>query len=453
MRYEEYLRLIAKTNDIKKLVELASLVRRDPDLTDSERKRLLSIDIGRKLFSLAPKVKQVYFAEAQTRLMQLSEIVTPELYEALEGYLLYEAPERYKSVDTLRKRVLPYITQFIEFLATRRNKTLDISDLDVSKLKDFHIRMFLDRMTESNYVKRVINSFIHVFGTWLEDNGYIRKFPKVRVEVPEVPPEVKAERKTGKPRRLHELDRIFSVVTMPTPKVPKERLPIYDYFFRLLLQSGLRPAHALAIRVGDFEKENVDWVEDVFGRAFVKLNFFSILEREMRRKGTEISRKKRPAPYIYLSEELYRTIYDYVNEQGWDYDDPICPISMRALQRRCEIIQRLTGIKDFSMYDFRDTWASVIYNASGHDVSLVVELGGWSSASIPVDVYARSMAPSEAVDIAKKYEIYLPESTAEVVKAIEEGEVLGVKELRDMVERMKREIEELRRKLAGGEFS
>jgi len=451
MRFSDYLHLIEETNDLRKLIRLRTSIRVDPDLSESEKTTLLSIYLGRKIEKLSPKKMQIYMLEAQAELDRISNMVTPELLEALEGYLLYTAPTNYKSVDTLRKKVLRYILRFVEFLHERRGKPLSIEDFDISKLKDFHIRMFLDKEAESDYVKRLINTYIHVFGKWLEDNGYIHKFPKVKVEVPEAPPEVRYERKIGKPRRLHELERIFDVVSTYMPKVPPERVPIYDYFFRLLLQTGLRPIHALSLRVEDFEKDNVEWVEDVWGREFVKINFFRVLEREKKIMGTAISRKKRPAPYIHISHNLYKRIYDYVVEQGWDYDDYICPIPMRTLQRRCEVIAKVTGISDFSMYDFRDTWASVIYNASGHDVSLLVELGGWKSASIPVDVYARSMAPSEAIEIAKKFEIYLPLVIKEVVESIEAGEVIATREMREMIERLKKEIEELRMKIRGEE--
>jgi len=367
---------------------------------------------------------EIYLAEARSRLEALP--VEDDLRDVLESYLTVVAPERYSSITTLRKNVLPWITEFIEFLAKRRKRKLTLDDLDLTRLKGADIQMFLSRKSKSKSVQRTVYSFISVFGKWLEDEGYVQKFPKVKIVIPKAPPEVRAERKIGKPRTLAELDRIFDVVAMPSPKVPRERIPIFKYFYKLLLQTGLRPAHALMFKLGDFSEENVEWVEDVWGRPFVKLPSFRIVEREKSERG-EIITKKIPAPYVFVSESLYNEIYSYcIEELGLDYDDYICPIPMRTLQRRAQLIAEMTGIKDFSMYDFRDTWASVIYNCSGYDVSLIVEMGGWSSSQIPVDIYARTMKPSEALEIARKYEIFLPETIREKVEAIEAGKKVTI---------------------------
>lgn len=449
MRFEEYVELIEKVDSVEMLSEIAEQIKRDPDLTETERSTLLSIHLGRKREAIG-SVEEIYRSEVEARLKYLP--VSDDLRDVLETYLTVVAPARYTSYTTLRKNVLPWITEFVEFLANRKRKQLTLDDLDISKLKGADIQMFLSRKSKSKYTQRSVYSFINVFGKWLEDEGYISKFPRIKIVMPKAPPEVKAERKIGKPRNLEELDKIFSVVSSPMPRVPKERLPLYRYFFHLLLQSGLRPSHALLLKVVDFSDENVEWVTDVFGREFVKVNSFRAVEREKALRG-EIITKKVPAPYIFISENLYDRIYSYTVEKlGFDEDDYICPIPLRSLQRRAEYIAEATGIKDFSIYDFRDTWATVLYNCSGYNASLLVQMGGWSSSQIPVDVYVAAMSPTEALTLAKKYEIFLPEVIRDKVEAIEAGmkAVITADEIarRDkMIEALARRIEELTRKL------
>ena len=442
MRFEDYVALIERTDSIDMLAEIGEEIRRDPDLDESERTTLLSIYLGRKKEAVA-EIEEIYHSEVSARLSKLP--VSNDLRDVLEMYLTVVAPERYSSFTTLRKNVFPWITEFIEFLAERRKRLLTLDDLDITRLKGAEIQMFLSKKSRSKSTQRAVYSFISVFGKWLEDEGYVQKFPRIKIVIPKAPPEVRAERKIGKPRTLAELDQIFGVISMPMPRVPKERLPMFRYFYHLLLQTGLRPAHALLLTVGDFSEGNVEWVTDVFGRDFVKIPSFKAVEREKRKRG-EIITKKIPAPYAFISERLYDEIYTYTIEvMGFDEDDYICPIPMRSLQRRSEFISSTTGIRDFSMYDFRDTWASVIYNCSGYDVTLIVQMGGWTSSQIPVDVYARTMSPSEALTIAKKYEIFLPEVIREKVEAIEAG--MKVKITAEDLARRDKLIEELMRKI------
>jgi len=449
MRFDDYVKLIERTDSVPMLSEIAERIRRDTDLTESEKTTLLSIHIGRKRQEIA-SVNEIYQSEVAARLTALP--VSDDLRDVLEMYFTAVAPERYTSYTTLRKNVLPWISDFIEFIANRRKRLVGLDDLDINRLKGAEIQMFLSSKTRSKYTQRSVYSFVSTFGKWLESEGYVQKFPRIKIVMPKAPPEVKAERKVGKPRTLDQLDKIFTVVSMPMPKVPRERALLYRYFFRLLLQSGLRPAHAKLLKVKDFSDENIEWVTDVFDRDFVKISSFAAVEREKKEHG-EVITKKIPAPYIFISESLYDEIYTYtIEELGFSEEDYICPIPIRSLQRRAEFVAEATGIADFSLYDFRDTWASVIYNCSGYDVSLIVEMGGWSSAQIPVDVYARTMSPSEALTIAKKYEIYLPPVIKEKVDAIEAGMKITItpEDLarRDkMIEDLIREVERLSREL------
>jgi len=105
-------------------------------------------------------------------------------------------------------------------------------------------------------------------------------------------------------------------------------------------------------------------------------------------------------------------------------------------------VRKHTGI-NFNRYDLRETWASVIYNASGYDLKLVKDLGGWATANIPIEVYVATMSPEEAVRIARKYEIFLPKSTKSAVDKIEKGIRPEVEALMEEVRRLKEKLREL----------
>lgn len=412
MKYYEYLQEIEDTYDLQELSNIAEIIRHDKNLT-KKQKITLMVQIGRKRLSIANPV-EIYYSEVDASLRSLTG-VDSDLFNAIYTYLKDIAPDRYTSINTLRKHVLPYIVDFVRYLV-RTFGTLTIKDLDVNHLKSSVIHGYLTLKSKSKYTQRLIYNFISVFGKWLEQEypEYIRNFPKLKIVMPKAPPSVREKRKMGKPRTLKELDKIFSVVSIPTPRVERKKLPIFKYFFLLLLQTGMRPYHAKMIRLRDL---NGELVNDVFGRKFIKINSFDIVEREKSRIG-EIITKKIPPPYAYLSENLCKDILNYADKYGIGDDEYVCPIPIRTLQKRASTVAIMSGVVDFSLYDFRDTWASVIYNASGYDISLVSDMGGWSSSQIPVDIYAKTMRQSEAIQISKKYDIYLPEMIKEKIGGV-----------------------------------
>jgi integrase len=397
---------------------------------------------------------ELYQEEAKKRIAELD--VTDELREILTGYLLVVAKMNYKAITSLRMRVLPDITLFIEFLARKKKATLIVDDLDLTKLKSHTIIEYLKKRTDSPPVQRVINSFISVFGRWLEREGYISKFAYVKIPKPDKPPSRLVDLEVGKPRKLEELDKIFSAVDMPTPRVVKERLPQYRYFAQLMLISGLRPKHLCLLKVGDLE--STDIVKDVFGREYVVIDSYDAVKREKEARG-EMIRKKKPAPYVYIYKPLHEEIQNYcLITKGWDGDDPINPIPYRSLETRMGKIGEITGIEDFVWYDLRNTWASVIYNATAPKGPIaLVELGGWSSSQIAVDVYVKAIDSLEAVSIAKKYYIFIPPiykievdrilkaKPVEVTPEAMDEMSSRIKILEGTLEKMARKIEELKK--------
>ena len=50
----------------------------------------------------------------------------------------------------------------------------------------------------------------------------------------------------------------------------------------------------------------------------------------------------------------------------------------------------------------------------------LIDLGGWSAARVPLEVYRVSMDPCPALTIAKKWNIYLPPNRKDVVLELQE---------------------------------
>ncbi len=441
--FEEFVKRIERAGTIDLLSQIETEIR-ESDLSESEKKTLISIHIGRKRKELAGE-KEIYESQVMATLKTLD--VTDDLRGVLEDYWLVFAEHNYSSYTTLRKNVLPYIRDFVQFLRDRKGKTLEISDFDLTKLKSTTVLRFLTSRTKSEYVQRSIWSFINVFLTWLVREGHVDKVPYLKIKKPEKTPERK-----GQVRNVDQLEKIFTALSMPTPKVEKWRLPLFRYFGLVNLQCGQRPEHLLALRVMDLV-DKVEHVEGVYGYEFVKIPFKDdVVLREKKRRGETISRK-RPAEYIYIHKELRDELYNYcVNEMGWDDDDPVFPIPLRTLQRRAETVASTTGIKDFSLYDFRETWASVVYRASGNDINLVVDLGGWRAADVPVSTYIEVMAPQDAIEVIRKFRIFLPKELEETIERITEGRKVtvtpeDVEEERKRVEKLEKLVEQLMKRI------
>jgi len=459
-----YLTRIEEATSAEELLELKKAIKSDPDLLPGDVRVLISIHLMPKLKKVATH-KEIYMAEAMDKLEKLEGIVDSELYEVLEGYLLSYAPEHYRSIETLRKRILRYIPAFIEYVHKLRKKVISLEDLDKDKLKTFHVEKFINTFSEKEHERYYLATCLNAFGKWLEENFRGFAFPRVKKKRPkkkELPSflieELKESRekatvflrraRKGVPRNLNELDRIFSAIDYVSERLEPMRREQFRIYFRLLLQTGLRPEHALAFRVEDFLEENISLIEDVWGRKFVMVAIGKALERDREAMGLSASDIKQVPEVTFVSKSLYDRIQKFIGEFDLEYDHPICNIPHSTQKDKIVRIRKITGI-EFNRYDLRETWASVIYNASGYDVKLVKDLGGWATANIPIQVYIATMSPEEAVEIAKKYQIFLPKSHKSAVEKIERRISPVVEALREKI----RELEEKLRKISGGELS
>jgi integrase len=262
--------------------------------------------------------------------------------------------------------------------------------------------------------------------------------------------------------RLHEF---FNIILLGSPEY-------YTLFWRLLLQTGLRPLHAYSISCGDIEFDKPQ--EDALGRTFYPIFIYDVLTRE-KHKVKETVYKKEPPVVTFISESLKKDIIEWCRKnnltgEGYIFKDFFvldAATTFIERRRKSEKIAHLLKYKpsQYIQYGLRHTWSSVLY-AITSDVGVLIDLGGWGAAGVPLEHYRISMKAREALDIAKKWEMYIPPDKKDKVEAIErivkEIEVPGAPVTVEAVDELKallttlqtqlqderREREELEKRLA-----
>ena len=459
MKVSDYIKKIEEINNPDKLLKLKKTIEADPELSEGDKRVLISIHLMPKIKKLM-RGRDIYIHQAEEALRELEGIVEPDLYEVLEGYLLVEAPSRYTSLETLRKRVLGYIPSFIKYVYNLKKKVIGLYDLDADKLKTFHVERFIDSRTDSEHERYMIASYLNTFGKWIEENYRDFRFPRVKKKRPKkkrLPTFLIEELKESKektlaylsdeegiPRNLKELDKIFPAWDYVTERLNPLRRDQLRIFLRLLLQTGLRPEHALSLRVKDFYEDNISYMRDVWDRDFVMVSIAHVLEREKKAMGLSESDIIKQVPgVVFISESLYERIMNMIETYELSDNNRICGVPHSSQKELIIRLRKITGIVNFKRKDLRPTWASVIYNASGYNIRLTKEMGGWKTERIPVDVYVAVMSPEEAVKIAKKYEIFLPKSVKASVDKIEKGISPKVEALVEEIRKLKEKLKQL----------
>lgn len=446
MSYKSYESQVKKAKNARDLHNILQKIEKDRSLLSKE-KYVLRKEVYYRVAELGLD-KEFYRVLVEEELKELRGNLTDTLYDAVEGYLLSFVLEHYQSWDG-RKKNLRYVTAFLRYLIKKRGRKIDVTDLERKNLRDLLDRFIFD-YTESDSHRRAMSSYMKQFGRYLVRNLYVDSFPEpTKIVIQKPPPEVREKRQKGRVRKLQELDLIFNKVGYRVEGA--ERKKAMALFFKFSLQSGTRPSQALLMTVEPLTEEGgAEWVNDVWGRPFVKVPYFEAVEAEKKRRGFKII-KKVPAGYIYLSQKLYKEMWDFIEDEDLDTSDLLFMkyITLSSVERHCRTLANLVGVADFSPYDFRHTWASVLYNASGYNESLVIQMGSWSGESIPFNHYIKNMDSRMAVDIAKKYEIYLPPEP-DVLRSVREVEAGERPEVRSLLERIK-ELEEKLKKLEFGE--
>lgn len=379
-----------------------------------------------------------------------------------DDYFLKYAKACNHSVTTLRKNVLGWVAPFIEFIARKKGRTLTIKDFEKKNISSRDITDFFEERKWAKSTMISAKCFIHTFGDCLVDYvECIDAFPRVKkliVTEREDTPAGKT-REPGKPRTFEELDTLLPLLTAGTPKIATWRLPLFRFFALLEICSGARPGQLiLALRFKDLESGSTSI--DVKGDKYIEVAFGEALKREKILKEEEIT-SKIVSRIIYVPVELAQKILAYRDEMGWSSDGRIFPrgedgtgvFPEKSMQTRMKTVGKMAGIPDLTRYDFRHTWASVLFIIAGgkeYGVSIVCERGGWTSTAVPKSVYMKVFTvPTKALKIAEDYKIFIYPELKEHYEAIKGGiPKFSPEEIAEILENQKvimSRIEELER--------
>jgi len=441
---------IDKANTLEELVRLETKIRRSK-LSEKDKHYLISIVIGRKKRELGTE-EEIYLAEVNEMLRTLP--VDDSFREILRSYFTRFAREKYV-LKTLRKDRLPTIRDFIEWVSNRlkRGGKVKVEDLDISFLKPDHILDFLYEMYPSEVTRYNRRSLILSFGEYLEKSGYISRFPEPYVKKPEKRRTPTGEEEfEGIPRKPSEIKRLLEALATPTSGLAAWKVEMYVLFARTLLQTGLRYRHILNTwRVNDLAETVVEVEDVVFGGKFYRIPARMLLARERKKRGERVTEFKQPADFVFISEDLYEALLDYARRRGLEPDDYLFSEPDRNIQARAVTVRKMTGISNFTFYDFRATFASALFNILGHTdkaKEVVRRRGGWGIYSaIPFRHYIELMTVDDAITIVKTYRIFIEPEYADDVKMILEGKKPEVEpeEVEEIKAKVEARDEEIRR--------
>lgn len=419
-------------------LEQAASLRRDIDASPlpEGRKTYLKSILARREGEIG-ELDKIYNARVAEFIKRLD--ADERLKGILEKYFLVIAKHNCPTYSTLFANVLPYVGDFIEYVREKKGKTITAYDFDLDNLKDDDLVAFYNKPRWikgklgpwSETTQKRANSFIQVFGKWLARNKYVGTFPYVKITVEERIDSILADKRTeGKPRKLDELDRIMAVIGTERYLKEKWRAPVFKYFALIELNSGARPGQLmLALRFKDLLTG--DTIIDVKGDHYIVIPYADALRREKIKRAEKV-RKKKPMPDIFLHVDYAKEIIAYKDKMRWDEEVRVFPqtlegegmLPMRSIQHRMSAIADLSMVKDFVAYDFRHTWASILFNITGRDersVEFLAKYGGWSSAEVPRRNYIELMTPTMALEIATKYKIFIPTEAEDDYEALKIG--------------------------------
>lgn len=473
MKMDKYKELIEKANSLDELYRIEDAILSDSDLTDGDRRVLLHIH-------LIPKIKQFakgvdyYRLKIEPILEELRDYLDEEMYAVVRTYLTRECPRHYTSMETLIKRIAVYIPEFLKYVYRMKRSKVTVDDFDVRTrekrfvVTGYIIDEFAESLTDKPKLQYLITRYINTFMKYLEKRFPYISAPKSTMEKPKVAKrelptymveDIKKMEKRdvlltikkhtkGIPRNKEELDKIFPALdsAIARSKDPIRRKTGRVYF-RLLLCCGLRPEHLLVLRYEDLR--TAGWYEDVWDRPFATVDIDYAMRRERERMGLNAPKTKEVPKFIHIPKDYYEQLLEVQEEFGLDDEDLIFTIPHSTQKGYIETVRKMTGITDFSRYDFRETWTSVVYNATGYNAKITMEMGGWRTTQIPFTVYIAVMSPQEAVSIAKSYKIFIPKVVADAVERIEKNMYItpDIMAKLEKLAWLEKKFEELRKKL------
>jgi len=267
-----------------------------------------------------------------------------------------------------------------------------------------------------------IKNFIH---DGLFDRGYLRRSDLGSLYTSAGTP----EESKGVPLSWVEVKYLFTRLLLGLD-------PQYRVYFRYLLQTGLRPKHAVRLRLADLlisdaQQERPDCTNEKFHRLPAR-SFF--LAYNVRNKKKTSSLKGVPE-YAYVSDDVYRELVRLGQEQlEKNKLDPAFAAEFPTLKKQREatyvwpektpdaykttIDARRKNYEKWDLtedlkeklipYSMRKTWATVVYYCTGKDIKRVAEMGGWAKPDIPFSTYIQSMSEDDAYQIKTHCKIFVP---------------------------------------------
>lgn len=355
----------------------------------------------REMLKITPRIKDDY-ARIMTEAVKSGVNADAAVKDALTAFIRPYAFSVYKSAQSYRwATIIP--AMFVQWLSEQKNKKISLSDLNEIDFKDGIF--FAEEYSEKPSVQAQVASYLRKFGTFLLIDSATRKvirsspFIGLKVDMPE----------SGRVIVYNDakLEDFYNVILFGTEKY-------YTLFFRAMLQTGMRPYHLYFLTCGDIEYDNPQ--KDALGRTFYPVFARSMVDRE-KRKIKEAVFKKLPPDVIYISESLKNDIVAWCEEKrlagsGYVFKDFVNLRQYDSTARRRRLnptIRARLKSKDtkYIFYGLRHTWTSVMW-AITNNIGDLIDLGGWKGGKIPLTTYRASMKSCEALNIAKKWEIYLP---------------------------------------------
>jgi len=337
------------------------------------------------------------------------------LKTALQTFLKPYAFSEYKSAQSYKWVVIIPPT-FIQWLSETRGKEITFDDLEPPNLSPDDAAYFAADYSPSESVQAHIRAALIKFGKFITARYFINRYPfgDLKVAMPSSSRTV-----VYNEERLNEF---FNIIMFGSPEY-------YLLFLKLLLQTGLRPLHAYIILCGDIEHDKPR--KDALGRTFYPIFIRDALTREKRKIHETVS-KKFPPVVTFISESLKDEISEWCSKnnltsEGYVFKEFFVLDGVTTFierRRKSEKIAHLLKYKpsQYIPYGLRHTWASVMY-AVTNVVGDLMDLGGWGAGGMPLEHYRVSMRSKEALDIAKKWEIYIPPDRKDKVDAIERIEM------------------------------
>ncbi len=369
-----------------------------------------------------------------------------KLKEAMLLFLKPYAFKAEKSADAYRWMAI-YPAMFIQWLAQRKTKKVTLADLEYPNLTPEIGDLFTQDNSESENVKAHIRSAMIKFLKFLTERHLVIKypFPGFKVDMP------KSVRVVV--YNLKNLDEFYD-------KILLDKEEYYTLFFRLLLQTGARPGQINNIRCEDIGKNPT---EDALGRKFYPIFTLKLLTRE-KKIIKEVVYKKMPAEVVYISESLRNDLIAWCAKKSLKPENYIflSSVGLGAIQegirRTAKRLESKLSNKPgyYILYGLRHTWASVVYHVTGFNIRYLQTAGGWEGVGIPLGTYTALMNDCEAVNIVKKWEIYVPVDSRDMIQDIQrrcegkEGEIVtgSITSSTEEMDLMRADISRLEKQIA-----